>query len=109
MNFRQKFTFNYCVVTVTENGKAAYEELKDENKDFDLVLLDLFMPEMDGFELLSLMQEDERLRTIPVVVMTANDTNELAANCLSNNYVISKLYRDGRRQLSSETYQNPGV
>lgn len=28
------------------------------------------------------MQEDERLRTIPVVVMTANDTNEIAANCL---------------------------
>jgi DNA-binding response OmpR family regulator len=69
-------------VTVTENGKAAYEELKDENKDFDLVLLDLYMPELDGFELLSLMQEDERLRTIPVVVMTANDTNDIAANCL---------------------------
>lgn len=70
-------------MTVTENGRLAYEELKDENKDFDLVLLDLYMPEMDGFELLSIMQEDERLRTIPVVVMTANDTNEIAANCLS--------------------------
>lgn len=31
-------------VTVCENGKTAYEELKDENKDFDLVLLDLYMP-----------------------------------------------------------------
>lgn len=70
-------------MTVTENGKIAFEELKDETKDWDLVLLDLYMPEMDGFELLSLMQEDERLRTIPVVVMTANDTNEIAANCLS--------------------------
>ena len=69
-------------MTVTENGKAAYDELKDENKDFDLVLLDLYMPEMDGFELLSIMQDDERLRTVPVVVMTANDTNEIAANCL---------------------------
>lgn len=69
-------------MTVTENGKAAYDELKDENKDFDLVLLDLYMPEMDGFELLSIMQDDERLRTFPVVVMTANDTNEIAANCL---------------------------
>ena len=72
-----------CLVTVTENGKAAYDELKDESKDFDLVLLDLYMPEMDGFELLSIMQEDDRLRTVPVVVMTANDANEIAANCLS--------------------------
>lgn len=70
-------------MTVTENGKLAYEELKDESKDFDLVLLDLYMPEMDGFELLTLMQEDERMRMVPVVVMTANDTNEIAANCLS--------------------------
>ena len=75
-------------MTVTENGKAAYDELKDENKDFDLVLLDLYMPEMDGFELLSIMQDDERLRTVPVVVMTANDTNEIAANCLSRFFLF---------------------
>ncbi len=49
------YSVNFYAVTVTENGKAAYEELKDENKDFDLVLLDLYMPELDGFELLSLM------------------------------------------------------
>ncbi len=68
---------------MTENGKAAYEELKNESNDFDLVLLDLYMPEMDGFELLSMMQEDERLKTVPVVVMSANDTTEIIANCLS--------------------------
>ena len=94
---------------MTENGKAAYEELKDENKDFDLVLLDLYMPEMDGFELLSLMQEDERLRTIPVVVMTANDTNEIAANCLSKQIINLTVNRDGCRQFSSETHQNSGM
>jgi CheY-like chemotaxis protein len=74
------------IVTVTENGKSAFEELRDETKDFDLVLLDLYMPEMDGFELLSLMQEDDRLKTIPVVVMSANDTNEIIANCLSKRF-----------------------
>lgn len=64
-----KFTSAVAV----ENGRQAYEELKDENNDFDLVMLDLYMPEMDGFELLSLMQDDPRLRQIPVVVMSAND------------------------------------
>lgn len=82
-------------MTVTENGKAAYDELKDENKDFDLVLLDLYMPEMDGFELLSIMQEDERLRTVPVVVMTANDANEIAANCLSKELLRVRVCRNG--------------
>ena len=89
---------------MTENGKAAYEELKDENKDFDLVLLDLYMPEMDGFELLSLMQEDERLRTIPVVVMTANDTNEIAANCLSKLKLIYLIKRNGGGQFPRQAY-----
>jgi len=40
------------------------------------------MPEMDGFELLSIMQDDERLSKIPVVVMSASESNELIANCL---------------------------
>jgi NIMA (never in mitosis gene a)-related kinase len=37
------------------NGKEALKELKKETNDFDLVLLDLNMPEMDGFEVLSCM------------------------------------------------------
>lgn len=49
-----------CVAV--ENGKLAMDELQNENRDFDLVLLDLYMPEMDGFEVLSLMQEDPRLQ-----------------------------------------------
>lgn len=56
-----------------ENGKLALEELKNETNDFDLVLLDLYMPVMDGFELLSIMQEDERLREIPVVIMSSEN------------------------------------
>ena len=37
----QQSDCNMHLVTVTENGKIAYEELKDESRDFDLVLLDL--------------------------------------------------------------------
>lgn len=84
---------------MTENGKLAFEILKDDNKEWDLVLLDLYMPEMDGFELLSLIQEDERLRFIPVVVMTSNDTYELAANCLSKSGVIFNFVEMGARDF----------
>jgi CheY-like chemotaxis protein len=74
---------------IAATADAARELAAEWNPD--LVLLDLYMPEMDGFELLSLMQEDERLRTIPVVVMTANDTNEIAANCLSKKHSVTNV------------------
>lgn len=74
---------NCGIVTTVEDGKRALAELRDEGKEFDLVLLDLYMPEMDGFELLTLMQEDEKLSLIPVVVMSADGDKDIIANCLS--------------------------
>ena len=65
-----------------ENGKLALEALRDPTNDFDLVLLDLNMPEMDGFEVLSHMQDDPRLKEIPVVIMSANDSNEVIGDAL---------------------------
>ena len=43
------------------------------------------MPEMDGFELLSLMLDDPKMREIPVVIMSANEKQEIIGNCLSKN------------------------
>ena len=77
-----------------ENGKIAMEKLCDENYDFNLVLLDLNMPEMNGFEVLTHMQEDQRLSQIPVVVMSGNDSQDVIADCLrmgAVNYLVKPV------------------
>ena len=56
-----------------ENGQTAMDQLNNENNNFDLVLLDIYKPEMDGFEVLTLMKENPRLKDIPVVVMSADE------------------------------------
>jgi len=43
-------------VTAVENGRLARDELLNEDNEFNLVLLDLMMPEMDGYELLCLIK-----------------------------------------------------
>jgi chemotaxis family two-component system response regulator Rcp1 len=54
----------------------------------DLILLDLNMPRMDGREVLAQIKKDERLRTIPIVILTTSDSEDdvaksyqLHANC----------------------------
>ena len=63
-----------CTVLEAENGLAALQILGRHRPD--LVLLDLMMPEMDGFELLEAMRTDERTRDVPVIVLTAKTLTE---------------------------------
>ncbi len=64
---------NWSVVTA-ENGAAALQKL--EEHDFELILLDLMMPEMDGFEFTRILRENEKWRSIPIIVVTAKDMTE---------------------------------
>ncbi|MEM7033316.1 MAG: adenylate/guanylate cyclase domain-containing protein [Chloroflexota bacterium] len=67
-------------VALAENGVQALEMLKKE--PFDLVLLDILMPEMDGHEVLATMKADNILRDIPVIVISALDEMESAIRCI---------------------------
>jgi signal transduction histidine kinase len=53
------------------NGSEALDRVAAEN--FDLVLLDIQMPAMDGFEVLERMKQSRRMRTVPVVMISALD------------------------------------
>jgi len=74
---------NHTVI-VAGNGKEALAALEREN--FDLVLMDVQMPEMDGFEATSLLREQERLtgKHQPVVAMTALAMNGDRERCMSS-------------------------
>ncbi len=68
------------VATEAENGLLALELLR--LNDFDLVLLDIVMPEMDGFQVLEVMKADESLRAIPVIVISALEEMESVVRCI---------------------------
>jgi signal transduction histidine kinase len=53
------------------DGREALEALRD--RPYDLLLLDILMPVMDGFEVLSRLKADRRLRSLPVIVISAVD------------------------------------
>ena len=61
-------------VAEAENGQQALDILQTE--PFDLVLLDILMPEMDGYQVLENMKNDAALRDIPVIVISAQDEIE---------------------------------
>jgi CheY-like chemotaxis protein len=56
------------------NGRVALERLIEQRPE--LILLDLMMPEMDGFQFLEEVRKHEEWRLIPIVVVTAKDLTE---------------------------------
>ena len=60
-----------CTAIEAENGRQALDEI--ENQLPDLVLLDLMMPEMDGFEFVSELSRRELTDSVPVIVITARE------------------------------------
>ena len=66
--------------TLAENGRQALEKLQGE--PFDLVLLDVQMPEMDGYQVLEHLKADTHLRDIPVIMISAVEELESVVKCI---------------------------
>jgi DNA-binding response OmpR family regulator len=66
--------------TLLENGRQALELLQSES--FDLILLDVEMPDMDGYQVLEQLKADPRLRDLPVIMLSAMDEVERVVRCI---------------------------
>jgi two-component system cell cycle response regulator len=70
-------------VTTAEDGRQALELLQTDTRTvFDIVLLDIVMPELDGYAVLARIKADEALRHIPVIMITAVDELESVVRCI---------------------------
>ncbi len=86
-------------VTVAEHGAMAVKRLKEgpEEPEFDIVLMDLQMPEMDGHTATRLIREDGRFKNLPIVAMTAHAMVEERERCAEsgmNDYVTKPIDPD---------------
>jgi putative two-component system response regulator len=67
-------------VSLAKSGELALQICAQ--KQPDLILLDVEMPGMDGFETIARMKADERLKQVPVIFLTGNNDAETKAKCL---------------------------
>jgi adenylate cyclase len=70
----------YANVTTAENGRQALDLLRDGT--FDLVFLDIMMPEMNGYQVLGELKADPRLRHLPVIMISAVDDLDSVIRCV---------------------------
>ncbi|WP_422420277.1 response regulator [Pseudomonas sp. GZD-222] len=85
-----------AIVEIARNGREAIERL-EQNPDVDLVLMDVMMPEMDGYEATRLIRQQPRWRKLPIIAVTAKAMKDDQHRCLeagANDYLAKPIDLD---------------
>jgi len=85
-----------AIVEIGRNGREAIERL-EQHDDIDLVLMDVMMPEMDGFEATRLIRQQPRWRKLPIIAVTAKAMKDDQQRCLqagANDYLAKPIDLD---------------
>jgi two-component system chemotaxis response regulator CheY len=84
-------------VTEAENGKKALDILKEDPADFDLIVSDWIMPEMTGIDFLKACKENDAIRKIPFVMVTAEAQKDSVLEAIKagvDNYIAKPFTPD---------------
>lgn len=88
----------HAIVTIAHHGAEALKILEDHQGTFDLILMDIQMPVMDGITATRHIRSNRRFNAVPIIAVTANAMTDERAVCLSNgmqDYLIKPLDRLG--------------
>jgi len=83
-------------VLIAKNGKEALTSLEN-NKDVSIILMDIMMPEMDGYEAMHHIRAQERFRKLPIIALTAKAMKGDKAKCIeagANDYLAKPVDMD---------------
>ena len=101
-------------VVFAKNGKEALEKIHDKNSGISLVLLDILMPELSGFDVLKEMKKENLLTEIPVIVLTSEKDSEIESLKLGAADFLTKPYDRpevilARARHSIELFENSKI
>lgn len=72
-----------------QDGEDFITHLKIMNIDeIGYIVLDIYMPNLNGIEVINIMKNDEKLKTIPVIVMTTDDKLKSKVENLANDFLV---------------------
>ncbi len=95
-------------VTCTKNGVEALEKLKKDS--FDMIISDILMPKMDGFQLCRECKKDDTLRKIPFVFYTATYTDkkdeEFALSLGAERFIVKPMENKGFMEAIEDVLKN---
>lgn len=81
-------------IEIANNGKEAVQIMRDPDNKIDIILMDIMMPEMDGYEAIKIIREDLKYKNIPILAVTAKamkGDREKSIQIGANDYVSKPI------------------